>query len=207
LVAALSAVTPDTLTTAAAGYIDDVVSAVESASNPTQLSSTLSGIVSAASSLPDADAVESAASVGQSSFEDWYYGGLNTMSDPIEEDMDDCLAGQYENQSYELDDITYICMNNSWHQARSSGLEQRPLQLYKVAFSTRVASCSLDWQSVAVADGIAAMTSILAQVSSGYWFFAPQAAAAEVAVFSAGVSAAVGWDRVVDYIRCTFNLS
>lgn len=126
----LASLTTQGISQAAEEAIDDAVAQLDIATSPTNLASLLSPILTASYQMSgyDAEAVQAAVSVSQSSMELWYdgteYAGVETE---VFTELDQCGEGNYEEGTYEVDDITYICRNSQWVQASSRGDRAKPL--------------------------------------------------------------------------------
>ncbi len=192
------------------GLIDDVSAALSGASDPNDLASSLSPILSEASVLGgnDAIAVESAASVAQGSYEEWYNGGLANMVAPIQNDWEACLEGNAENETLELDGVTYICFGSSWHVTTDSRNRTRLLQLHLASFTPiALQGCALNHKGVAEDDLLASTVALYAVIQSGEFFLNPLVAVTQVATIAAGVSIVSAVAATIDYVKCFFGIS
>lgn len=198
----------DELSSAAEALIADVETALAGATSPSNLASSLSPILSAASSLgTEASAVELAAAVAQSSYEEWYGGtALHAIADPMEADMEQCTAGQWEEQTYVLGDITYICRNSEWLQAKWHPGSTGPFRMWKASYSSAALSCSMNWSGVAFDDYWSGLVALYAAVQSGAFFANPPLAAEGIALISASTSALSAMNATVNYLKCVFNI-
>ncbi len=200
-----SSVALDTLSTALDSAFSLVDAALGEATDPNDLASRLSPILDGASSLgEDSTALQGQVAIAQSSYEEWYAGTeIEVFVAPIQADMEPCLEGQLEHQNYELDGVTYTCLNGEWLAARFRNPPMRPGRMKFVSYGAS-AFCGINWESVAWADAGAGVTGITVMWYTGQ--LGNPAAWTALGVTVAGVSSVSSVIEGYNFLKCLFAL-
>lgn len=205
VVTEVSLFTEDTLSAATYTALADIESEAAAASNPTDLAGRLSPILDSAPSLGrDSVVIQTVIGITQGSYEEWYGGtALLAVADPMEDDLRLCEQGQYEDQTYVLEDMTYVCHNGEWLMARYHGPTHPQLRITLV--SADAFACQLDWSAVFWSDLGATMAAVVVGAASGTIFTPPWAAGAAVSTGFASSAGAIY--QAGKYLRCKLGLS
>jgi hypothetical protein len=136
--------------------INAIQTETEAALTPSGLASALSPILDASFELPSIDSagVQAIISVAQSSFEFWYdndHEEIVAVETQTASELHACLQGEMENESYEVDDITWICQNSEWHMAGWRQARPGALHFRLAAYTTAsLSGCLTGRQKLAV---------------------------------------------------------